>query len=53
MVTFITDEEKHRTIEGMREAGLELPNPARSGEGGPLKDLSIVSTRKLRRWSRS
>jgi DNA ligase (NAD+) len=53
IVTFFADEENRRTIEEMREAGLELPNPDRSGEGGPLKDLSIVFTGRLGRWSRN
>jgi DNA ligase (NAD+) len=53
IVTFFADEENRRTIEEMREAGLELPNPDRGGEDGPLKDLSIVFTGGLERWSRS
>jgi DNA ligase (NAD+) len=53
IVTFFADEENRRTIEEMREAGLELPNPDRGGEDGPLKDLSIVFTGRLERWSRS
>jgi DNA ligase (NAD+) len=37
----------------MQKAGLKLSNPDRGGEAGPLKDLNIVFTGKLKRWSRS
>ena len=53
IVTFFADEENRRTIEEMREASLKFPNSDRSGEGGPLKDLSIVFTGGFERWSRS
>jgi len=53
IVIFFADEENRRTIEEMREAGLELPNPDRGGQDGLLKDLSIVFTGGLERWSRS
>ena len=53
IVTFFADEQDRRTIEEMREAGLELPNPDHGGKGGPLKDLNLVFTGRLERWSRS
>jgi DNA ligase (NAD+) len=53
IATFFTDEENRRTIEEMREASLKLPNPDRGGKAGPLKDLSLVFTGRLERWSRN
>jgi len=38
----------------MKLAGFELPNPAHGGKvAGPLKEMSIVFTGRLERWSRS
>jgi DNA ligase (NAD+) len=50
IVTFFADEENRRTVEEIKQAGLELPNPDHGGEAaGPLKDLSIVFTGRLER----
>jgi DNA ligase (NAD+) len=54
IATFFADEENRRTVEEMKQAGLKLSNPDYGGEAaGPLKDLSIVFTGRLERWSRS
>jgi DNA ligase (NAD+) len=53
IATFFADEENRRTVEEMKRAGLELPNPDhKGGAAGPLKDLNIVFTGRLERWSR-
>lgn len=54
LATFFADRDNRRTVEEMKQAGLDLPNPDYGGEAaGPLKDLSIVFTGRLQRWSRS
>ena len=54
IATFFADEENRRTVEEMKRAGLKLPNPDHGGKAaGPLKDLNIVFTGRLERWSRT
>ena len=54
LATFFADRDNRRTVEEMKQAGLDLPNPDYGGEAaGPLKDLSIVFTGRLQLWSRS
>ena len=54
IATFFADDENRRTVEEMKQAGLKLPNPDHGSQAaGPLKDLSIVFTGRLERWSRS
>jgi DNA ligase (NAD+) len=54
IAAFFADEENRRTVEEMKRAGLELPNPDHGdGAAGPLEGLSFVFTGRLERWSRS
>lgn len=54
ITTFFADEENHRTIEEIRQAGLKLPNPDYRRKETPslLEGLNIVFTGRLKRWSR-
>jgi DNA ligase (NAD+) len=52
IVTFFEEEQNRQVIQEIRDAGLELTNPAHEGGAQPLEGLTFVFTGRLDRWTR-